>query len=116
MYIPVERTRTGSCGIYNFILPVGFRLTDLQIVDPFDKNNKSDKKQFKYEVFYDRDNKLQVVQMQLKSNRGIFSFVLKGEASAENSESEFISYQEQTIYLDEDIHDSLFDDGIKKSF
>lgn len=44
MFIPVESSRYGSCGIYNFILPVDYRLTELHIVDPFD-NNKNLKKE-----------------------------------------------------------------------
>ena len=38
MFIPVESSGYGSCGIYNFILPVDYRLTELHIVDPFDNN------------------------------------------------------------------------------
>lgn len=52
MFIPVESSRYGSCGIYNFILPVNYRLTELHIVDPFDNNkNLKKKKHFKYDVF-----------------------------------------------------------------
>ena len=118
MYVPVESSRDGSCGIYNFILPVGFRFTKLNIVDPFDNKDKNieKKKHFKYDVFYDQENMLQVVQMYLRSARGSFSFILNGEASTEDNVSKYISYQEQKIYLDQDMHDFFFDDGIKKSF
>lgn len=40
MYVPVENSETGSCGIYNFVLPVGFKLIELHIVDPFDNSKK----------------------------------------------------------------------------
>lgn len=44
MFIPVESSRYGSCGIYNFILPVDYRLTELHIVDPFDNNKNLKRK------------------------------------------------------------------------
>lgn len=40
MYIPVESSKTGNCGIYNFILPIGYRLTELHIVDIIDEKQK----------------------------------------------------------------------------
>lgn len=118
MYIPVESSKTGSCGIYNFILPVGFRLTNLHIVDPFDNSNEKleQKKHFIYDVFYDKENKIQMVQMQLRSCRGSFSFRLKGEAEFDGNDKECINYCEEKIYFDKDIHEFFFDDGIKKSF
>lgn len=117
MYIPVESSKTGSSGIYNFILPIGYRLTELHIVDPFDSNKSvKKKKHFKYDVYYDYESRLQIVQMQLRSARGSFSFIFKGEATTETSENNFIDYNEQRISLDGDIHDFFFDEGIKKSF
>ena len=106
-----------SCGIYNFILPVDYRLTELHIVDPFDNNkNLKKKKHFKYDVFYDCESHIQVVQMQLRSARGNFSFILTGEACIDDGKNKFIDCKEQNIYLDEDIREFFFDDGIKKSF
>ena len=117
MFIPVESSRYGSCGIYNFILPVDYRLTELHIVDPFDNNkNLKKKKHFKYDVFYDCESHIQVVQMQLRSARGNFSFILTGEACIDDGKNKFIDCKEQNIYLDEDIREFFFDDGIKKSF
>ena len=117
MFIPVESSRYGSCGIYNFILPVNYRLTELHIVDPFDNGNKlKDKKHFKYDVFYDGESHIQIVQMQLRSARGSFSFILKGKASIDDDENKFIDYKEQRICLDEEIQTFYFDEGIKKSF
>lgn len=118
MYIPVESSNYGSCGFYNFMLPIGYRLTELHIVDPFDKKNKDIKmkKHFIYDVLYDSEKKLQVVQMQLRSGRGSFSFYLTGKAGLENANVDFIDYKDQNIYLDEDIREFFFDEGIKKSF
>ena len=115
--IPVESSNTGSCGIYNFVLPIGYKLTELHIVDPFDKREKiEDKKHFKYGIFYDKENQIQIVEMQLRSRRGSFSFILSGTASNENNLNEYMDYEEQKIYLDKDIHEFFFDEGIKKSF
>lgn len=115
--VPVESSKTGSCGIYNFVLPVGYKLTELHIVDPFDKSSPiKNKKHFKYDVFYDDESKLQIVEMQLRSRWESFSFILKGEASNELYLNEFIDYEEQKIYLDKDIREFIFDQGIRKSF
>ena len=93
------------------------RLTELHIVDPFDDNkNLKKKKHFKYDVFYDCESHIQVVQMQLRSARGNFSFILTGEACIDDGKNKFIDCKEQNIYLDEDIREFFFDDGIKKSF
>lgn len=118
MYIPVESSSSGNCGFYNFILPIGYRLKELHIVDPFDQNKKelAEKKHFKYDVFYDPYKKLQVVQMQLRSRRGSFSFYLAGKAGIENDSTGFIDCEYQDIQLDADIYESFFDEGIKKSF
>ena len=81
-------------------------------------NNKNlkKKKHFKYDVFYDCESHIQVVQMQLRSARGNFSFILTGEACIDDGKNKFIDCKEQNIYLDEDIREFFFDDGIKKSF
>lgn len=52
MFIPVESSRYGSCGIYNFILPVDYRLTELHIVDPFDDNKNLKKKKHLNMMFF----------------------------------------------------------------
>lgn len=115
--IPVGSSDMGNCGIYNFVLPVGYKLTELHIVDPFDKKSSiENKKHFKYDIFYDEENKLQIVEMQLKSTRGSFSFILKGAVSNELDSNEFIGYQKQKIYLDKDVQQFFFDEGIRKSF
>lgn len=117
MYVPVESSRNGSHGIYSFILPVGYRLTELHIVDPFDSKKKplKMKKHFRYNVFYDCESKIEIVQMELRSARGSFSFILAGDASSEVN-SNLVEYTEQKIYLDKDMHDFFFDVGIKNSF
>lgn len=118
MYIPLESSHYGNCGYYSFILPIGYKLTELHIVDPFDKKTShiEKKKHFKYDIFFDSEKKLQIVQMQLRSGRGSFSFYLSGKASTEYSKVSFIDYQERTIYLDDTINESVFNEGIKKSF
>ncbi len=50
------------------------------------------------------------------SRYGSFSFILKGKASIESDEKNYIDYQEQRINLDDDIQEFFFDEGIKKSF
>lgn len=110
MYVPLESSETGSCGIYNFVLPVGFKLIELHIVDPFDNSKKAykEKRHFKYQVFYDNESRIQIVQMQLRSRRGSFSFILNGKADLDGSNNKFIEYQEQKIYLDDDIREPFW--------
>ena len=86
-------------------------------MDPFDKREKiEDKKHFKYGIFYDKENQIQIVEMQLRSRRGSFLFILSGTASNENDLNEYMDYEEQKIYLDKDIHEFFFDEGIKNPF
>lgn len=104
MFIPVESSGYGSCGIYNFILPVDYRLTELHIVDPFDNNkNLKKKKHFKYDVFYDCESHIQVVQMQLRSARGNFSFILEKEISS-------LEKKLTDMYRDDKISKEAYDD------
>ena len=118
MYIPVESSDSGGCGFYNFILPIGYRFTELHIVDPFDKRGKEikEKKHFIYDVFYDSEKKMQVVQMQLRSGRGSFSFYLTGKASIENVSTGFVDYECQDIQLDADIREFFLMKELKNLF
>ncbi len=52
MFILVERSRYGSCGIYSFILPVDYRLTELHIVDLFDNNKNLKRKSILNTMFF----------------------------------------------------------------
>jgi len=118
MYIPVGFSSEFSTGIYNFILPLGYRLSAIHIVDPFDtsKVKTVEKKHFQYHIYWDKQKRMQIVQMYLKSNRGNFSFILTGRAVIDSSDSVFCESKEQEIVLDQDIQDFFFDEGIKRSF
>lgn len=67
MYISVESSNYGSCGFYNLMLSTGYQLTELHIVDFFDKKNKEikTKKYFIYDVLYDSGKKLHLVLMEI---------------------------------------------------
>lgn len=118
MYIPVETSNYGGCGIYNFILPFKYKLTELHIVDPFDKANSGVecRKHFKYEIHWDIEKELQIVQMQLRSRRGSFSFIVKGKAALEEKNSRFLDYIPSEISLDKEVNNDFFNEEIKKSF
>lgn len=70
----------GAGGIYNLILPPGYRLIDFRIVDPYDTEHTDihQKKQFEYKILWDRLCKIQLVEMQLRSRHGTFSFIVDG--------------------------------------
>lgn len=118
MYVPVEASRHGGCGEYSFILPFGFRLTDLHIADPFDKSSPDieTKKHFRYTIYWDAQKKIQAVQMTLLSRRGSFSFLVKGVAEAYQQESAYLPCIENDIVLDRNLSGNLFDNGIRRSF
>jgi hypothetical protein len=118
MYVPVDYSNNGSCGIYYFVLPFKYRLTDFHIVDPFDKPLKpiEDRKHFQYQLHWDENKQMQIVQMALRSGRGSFSFILKGKAELFDSGALFLESIKSEINLDDQIHDFFFDEGIKKSF
>lgn len=118
MYVPVETSMYGGCGEYSFILPFGFRLTDLHIVDPFDKSspNIEMRKHFRYDIYWDAQKKIQAVQMNLLSSHGSFSFVVKGVAEEYNPEAIYLPCVENDIVFDQNLSENFFDKGIKKSF
>jgi len=80
--IPVGRSRESHIGYYNLILPQNFRFTDIRIVDPHDRSVRDicRKKQFEYTVVWDAERRIQLVEMEIRSNRGTFSFVALGSA------------------------------------
>jgi hypothetical protein len=80
MGIPVGYVNDIIRGHYNLVLPPGFRLTDFSIVDPYDRKHKdlNKKKKFRYNVIWDRECKVQLIEMSLESQRGTFSFIAYG--------------------------------------
>lgn len=80
MGIPIGPSREAHGGIYNLVLAPGFRLIDFRIVDPYDHKHEDirHKKEFQYDVIWDKECKVQLVEMDLRSNRGSFSFIAHG--------------------------------------
>lgn len=106
--IPIGPSRNAHGGLWNLILPPGWKLTQLYIVDPYDSSVEEieQKKPFKYEVYWDTECDTQLIEMELRSGRGSFSFIVKGEASLFNIDgTEFISSSE-TSYGVEKINDN----------
>lgn len=117
MFIPVESSKYGSCGIYNFILPVDYRLTELHIVDPFDNNKNLKRKSTLNTMFlWLWKSYSSCTNAVTLGKRKFFFFILTGEACIDEGKNKFIDYREQNIYLDEDIQGFFFDDGIKNHF
>lgn len=118
MYIPIESSKCGSCGFYNFILPFRYKLTELHIVDPFDRTTSyiEKKKHFRYQIYWDNNKELQIVQMDLCSRRGSFSFILKGKASPYKENISFLECINSEISLDKNIDPTSLDTGLKETF
>jgi len=76
MGIPVGKSSEGHGGVYGFLLPVGWRCRTLYVSDPYDKTQADEamKKQFRRNVLWDPETQSQVVEIELRSNKGSFSF------------------------------------------
>lgn len=83
MGIPLGPSQQGVSGIYNLVLPSEWRCSELYISDPYDKQHDEikKKKQFQHSVIWDPKCSTQLIEMQLRSRRGSFSFIVTGSAS-----------------------------------
>jgi len=93
MGVPI-RSRDG--GIYNFVLPPGWRLREIRVVDAYDEKEESlqRKNQFEYKVFWDTECQTSLVDMELRAGRGSFSFIVAGTASLTAVDPEGVAYAE----------------------
>jgi len=91
MGIPIGPSKESHGGIYNLILAPGFRLIDLHIVDPYDNKHEDvkQKKQFQYDVIWDKECNVQLIEMHLRSNRGSFSFIACGTTVLADPDKEY---------------------------
>ncbi|MED3984279.1 hypothetical protein P4646_09530 [Peribacillus simplex] len=105
MNIPLGNLYKGNAGRWNLILPEGWKLTELYLSDPY--HNEEDvkkKKQFRHSVFWDTQKHTQLIEMDLLSKRGSFSFIIKGKALnitniPEQSQIDFIPCYESDFGL-----------------
>lgn len=100
MNIPLGPSNRGHAGRWSLILPEGWRLTEIYLSDPYHKEEKVEKKkQFSYSVYWDTVNNIQLIEMELRSRRGSFSFIVKGKAFKYESQRNFIPCSEINIGL-----------------
>jgi hypothetical protein len=94
-------------GNYDFILPTGFRFTELHIVDPYDNSNKDieHKKHFRNKIQWDTKCNTSLVSMELSSKRSEFSFIIAGKAKI------FVP-EDNENYLPVDISDNVITLGV----
>lgn len=116
MNIPLGPIKNDHYGFYNLIFPPGFRLINFKMVDPYDdKHSEVDQKRgFQYSVIWDKECKVQLIEMQLHSNRGSFSFIAKGNVVLvySSNEQEFIKAEESDWRVSQIINlDILKNDG-----
>lgn len=81
--IPIGYPSNYPRGIYNLILPPNFKLQDIHVVDPYDKDKDDiDKKPFNFEIVWDKKQNRQIVRLFLISCRyDTFSLKVFGNAS-----------------------------------
>ncbi|MGI8313814.1 hypothetical protein [Halobacillus mangrovi] len=92
--LPLGPSNRGHGGLWNFLLPPRWRLRDLKVVDPYDNTLEimSEKKEFRYSVYWDEEYDIQMIEMELRSNRGSFSFEVIGEMSLIDTDESEIHY------------------------
>lgn len=97
--LPLGPSNQGHGGMWNFILPPRWRLRDLKVINPYDKSSEvlEEKKEFKYTVHWDEASNTQMVEMELKSNRGSFSFEVIGTMSLIDTDEQNINYVQSYI-------------------
>lgn len=92
--VPVGPSRRGHGGMYNLMLPSGWRLTHLNVVDPMDERQEElkQKKPLAHLVLWDSAKEVQVVQVEMRSRWGSFSLAIIGEAVlVTRQDSQFIN-------------------------
>ena len=112
MGIPLGPSRQAHGGIYNFLLSPGWRLTEIYVSDPYDKKRKhiKNKRQFSYSIEWDTECNVQLIDMQLRSGRGSFSFVIAGVAELIGEEKkEFVEAHESDWVVSNIVDNHLID-------
>ncbi|GIO22272.1 hypothetical protein [Oceanobacillus sp. J11TS1] len=92
--LPLGPSNRGNGGLWNFLLPPRWRLRDLKVVDPYDNTSEimSEKREFRYSVFWDKEYDTQMIEMELRSNRGSFSFEVIGTMSLIDTDEPELPY------------------------
>lgn len=92
--LPLGPSNRGNGGLWNFLLPPRWRLRDLKVVDPYDNTSEimSEKREFKYSVYWDEEYDTQMIEMELRSNRGSFSFEVIGTMSLIDTDESEVYY------------------------
>lgn len=93
MGVPIGPSREAHGGIYHFVLSPGWRFRKIGLVDPYDRNpTVACKKQFRYQVAWDTQCNTQIIEMEMRSGRGSFSFIVFGTASLVASDPDTTKY------------------------
>jgi hypothetical protein len=92
--LPLGPSNRGNGGLWNFLLPPRWRLRELKVVDPYDNTSEimSEKREFRYSVFWDEEYDTQLIEMELRSNRGSFSFEVIGTMSLIDTDESEVLY------------------------
>ena len=115
--LDVGFSKRSEGGLYYFIAPHGFRATELYVADPYDQGTSDNyaRKQFKYLLHWDTRYISQVVEMDLRSSRGTFSFRLGGRFSPSTEEAHFLACPEDENIVSRATGDWHLEDGGQKA-
>ncbi|MED2688629.1 hypothetical protein [Bacillus toyonensis] len=97
--LPLGPSNKGHGGVWNFLLPPRWRLRDLKVINPYDNSSEvmTEKKEFRYTVYWDESSSTQMVEMELRSNRGSFSFEVIGTMSLVDTDEKGTNYVQSNI-------------------
>lgn len=96
--IPVGSIKESRHGYYSVVFPQGYSLTDLHVLDPYRVGHE-----FERHVLWDTKRQRHVVQVELRSGRGSFSFSLSAQLRRSDGSNSFQS-TDRTV---EDVVDEL---------
>lgn len=99
MNLPLGPSNRGHGGVWNFLLPPRWRLRDLKVINPYDNTSEVmiEKKEFRYTVYWDEASSTQMVEMELRSRRGSFSFEVIGIMSLIDTDKQGVNYVQSNI-------------------
>lgn len=99
MNLPLGPSNRAHGGVWNFLLPPRWRLRDLKVINPYDSTSEVmiEKKEFRYTVYWDEASSTQMVEMELRSRRGSFSFEVIGTMSLIDTDEQEVNYVQSNI-------------------
>lgn len=113
MGLDVGFSNRAEGGMYYFIGPFGWRAKQRFVSDPYDRKSTDDykRKQFRHSLKWDTRFHSQLIEMDLRSSRGTFSFRTGGVFALADSKATFVEAQEDQGIVKRVVEDWHLRDG-----